>query len=53
LRDGNGIATVVYRDMADGQVVLVTTELLEGGSPVRSVYFVAEQDPETARQLSV
>ena len=34
--------------MADGQVVLVTTEPLDGGSPVRSVYFVAEQDPETA-----
>jgi hypothetical protein len=37
--------------MADGQVVLVTTEPLEGGSPVRSVYFVAEQDPETAKVI--
>jgi hypothetical protein len=38
-------------DMADGQVVLVTTEPLGGGSPVRSVYFVAEQDPEAARAI--
>ena len=37
--------------MADGQVVLVTTEPLGGGSPVRSVYFVAEQDPETAKAI--
>jgi hypothetical protein len=39
------------KNMADGQVVLVTTESLEGGSPVRSVYFVAEQDPETATAI--
>jgi hypothetical protein len=37
--------------MADGQVVLVTTEPLEGGSPARSVYFVAEPDPETAKAI--
>src|SRR3981081_707743 len=37
--------------MADGQVVLVTTDPLEGGSPVRSVYFVAEKDPETAQAI--
>ena len=37
--------------MADGQVVLVTTEPLGGGSPVRSVYFVAEQDPEKANAI--
>jgi hypothetical protein len=37
--------------MADGQVVLVTTEPLGGGSPVRSVYFVAEQDPEKAKAI--
>src|SRR5216683_6124024 len=49
--DGNGIAAVLYRDMADGQVVLVTTEPLGGGSPVRSVYFVAEQDPEAAKAI--
>jgi hypothetical protein len=42
---------VVYLDMADGQVVLVTTEPLGGGSPVRSVYFVAEQDPEAAKAI--
>ena len=34
-----------------GQVVLVTTEPLGGGSPVRSVYFVAEQDPEKAKAI--
>src|ERR1700682_6483122 len=37
--------------MADGQVVLVTTESLRGGLPVRSVYFVAEQDPEKAKAI--
>src|SRR5467141_3240345 len=37
--------------MADGQVVLVTTEPLGGGSPVRSVYFVAEKDPEIAKAI--
>jgi len=37
--------------MANGQVVLVTTEPLDGGSPVRSVYFVAEQDPTRARAI--
>jgi hypothetical protein len=42
---------MVYRDMADGQVVLVTTEPMDGGSPIRSVYFVAEQDPDTAKAI--
>ena len=37
--------------MADGQVVLVTTEPLGGGSSVRSVYYVAEPDSETARAI--
>jgi hypothetical protein len=37
--------------MADGQVVLVTTQPLGGGAPVRSVYFVAEQDPEKATAI--
>jgi hypothetical protein len=37
--------------MADGQVVLVTTQPLGGGQPVRSVYFVAEQDPEKAAAI--
>jgi hypothetical protein len=37
--------------MADGQVVLVTTQPLEGGPPIRSVYFVAEQDPEKAAAI--
>jgi hypothetical protein len=48
---GNDIAIVVYEDMANGQVVLVTTQPLEGGSPVRSVYFVAEQDPAKAKAV--
>ena len=34
--------------MPNGQVVLVTTEPLAGGSPVRSVYYVAEQNPAKA-----
>ena len=42
---------MVYRNMADGQVVLVTTEPMDGGSPIRSVYFVAEQDPDTAKAI--
>ena len=37
--------------MAHGQVVLVTTEPLAGGSPVRSVYYVAEQDPVKATAI--
>lgn len=37
--------------MADGQVVLVTTEPLGSGSPARSVYFVAEQDPAKAKAI--
>lgn len=37
--------------MADGQVVLVTTQPLGGGPPVRSVYFVAEEDPEKAAAI--
>jgi hypothetical protein len=37
--------------MANGQVVLVTTELLSGGPSVRSVYFVAEGDPTKAEAV--
>ena len=37
--------------MADGQVVLVTTESLRGGSPIRSVYYVAEPDPARAAAI--
>src|SRR3982074_1917174 len=48
---GNDIATVVYEGTANGQVVLVTTEPLEGGSPVRSIYYVAEQDPAKAKAI--
>jgi hypothetical protein len=46
-----GTTAVIYWDMADGQVVLVTTQPLEGGPPIRSVYFVAEQDPEKAAAI--
>jgi hypothetical protein len=37
--------------MANGQVVLITTEPLGGGLPVRSVYYVAEQDPAKAEAI--
>ncbi len=42
---------MLYGGMANGQVVLVTTEPLEGGSPVRSIYYVAEQDPAKAAAI--
>jgi hypothetical protein len=44
---------VVYESMANGQVVLITTELLDGRPPVRSVYFVAEGDPARAAAIVV
>jgi len=44
---GNDAATVVWESMANGQVVLVTTEPL-GSPPVRSVFFVAEGDSAKA-----
>ena len=37
--------------MANGQVVLITTEPLGGGPPVRSVFFVAEGDPAKATAI--
>jgi hypothetical protein len=37
--------------MADGQVVLVTTERLEGGPPLRVVYYVAEENPTKAEAI--
>jgi len=37
--------------MANGQIVLVTTEPLDGGAAVRSVYFVAEGDPAKAEAI--
>jgi hypothetical protein len=37
--------------MANGQVVLVTTEGLSGGSPMRTVYYVAEEDPTKAQAI--
>ena len=37
--------------MANGQVVLVITEGLSGGSPMRAVYYVAEEDPTKAQSI--
>jgi len=37
--------------MANGQVVLVTTEGLSGGLPMRTVYYVAEEDPTKAQAI--
>ena len=37
--------------MANGQVVLVTTEGLSGGAPMRTVYYVAEEDPTKAQAI--
>lgn len=37
--------------MADGQIVLLTTDPLEGGEPLRAVYYVAEPDPARAEAL--
>ena len=37
--------------MANGQVVLIKTQPLGGGSAVRSVYFVAEEDPAKAEAI--
>ena len=44
-RDGG-----ICESMANGQVVLITTELPDG-PPVRSVYFVAEGDPAKAAAI--
>jgi hypothetical protein len=48
---GNDAATALCESMANGQVVLVTTEPLGGGPPVRSVFFVAEGDPAKAAAI--
>ena len=37
--------------MPNGQVVLVTTEPLDGGLPIRTVYYVAEEDPSKAEAI--
>ena len=37
--------------MANGQIVLVTTEGLSGGPPTRTVYYVAEEDPAKAQAI--
>ena len=45
-----GSAMVVCESMANGQVVLITTEFPDGPA-VRSVYFVAEGDPAKAAAI--
>ena len=37
--------------MPDGQIVLVTTEPLEGGEPLRTIYYVAEEDAAKAEAI--
>ena len=37
--------------MANGQVVLVTTAGLSGGPPIRTVYYVAEENPTKAQAI--
>jgi hypothetical protein len=41
---GNDTATALWDSMANGQVVLVTTQPSDGDVAVRSVYFMAEGD---------
>ena len=48
---GNGRRSRAYSGMANGQVVLVTTEGLSGGPPTRTVYYVAEEDPAKAEAI--
>jgi hypothetical protein len=40
-----------YYGMANGQVVLVTTERLGGSPPMRTVYYIAEEDPAKAEAI--
>ena len=37
--------------MSDGQVIVVTTEPLSGGPPLRTVFCVAEEDPAKAEAI--
>ena len=37
--------------MPDGQIVLVTTEPLEAGEPLRTIYYVAEEEVTKAEAL--
>jgi hypothetical protein len=37
--------------MANGQVVLVTTEGLSDGPTMRTIYYVAEEDPTKAQAI--
>ena len=38
-------------NMANGQAVLVTTYPLEGGEPLRTLYYVAEENPVKAKAI--
>jgi hypothetical protein len=42
---------VIIACMANGQIILVTTEPLSGGPPTRTVYYVAEENPAKAESL--
>ncbi len=48
---GKSCFVVPQYGMANGQVVLVTTEGLSGGPPMRTVYYVAEEDPNKAEAI--
>ena len=48
---GKSRSVVPQYGMANGQVVLVTTEGLSGGPPMRTVYYVAEEDPTKAEAI--
>ncbi len=48
---GKSPSVVPQYGMANGQVVLVTTEGLTGGPPMRTVYYVAEEDPIKAEAI--
>jgi hypothetical protein len=37
--------------MTNGQVLLVTTEPLSGGPPMRTIWYVAEEDPLKAEAI--
>jgi hypothetical protein len=37
--------------MANGQVLLATTAGLSGGPPIRTVYYVAEENPTKAQAI--
>ena len=50
-KHGKSRRSRAYSGMENGQVVLVTTEGLSGGPLVRTVYYVAEEDPAKAEAI--